>query len=56
MQPFWMEVLINLLLDIMCFVKRPEIRLKYSFPYKFKREIGRKSFIFSGQGDLFLGM
>ena len=55
-QPFWMDELIRLLLVIICFTSRFEIKLKNSFPSTFKRAIGQKSLMLEGQGGLVLGI
>ena len=55
-QPFYTDVLIRLLLVIICFTSRFEIKLKNSFPSTFKRAIGRKSLMLEGQGGLVLGI
>ena len=55
-QPFWMDELIRLLLVIICFTSRFEIKLKNSFPSPFKRAIGQTSLMLEGQGGLVLGI
>ena len=42
-QPFWIELLMNLFLYTKWISRRLEIRMKKSFPSTFKRAIGRKS-------------
>ena len=55
-QPFWIEVLINLLLEIMWDSNRLEMRLKNNLPSTLTRAIGRKSLILDGFGNLVLGI
>ena len=55
-QPFWIELLMNLLLYIKWISRRLEIRLKKSFPSTFKRAIGRKSESLVSDGVLTLGI
>ena len=55
-QPFWTDVLIRLLLVIICFTSRFEIKVKNNFPSTFRMAIGRKSLMLEGQGGLVLGI
>ena len=56
MQPFCIEVSINLLLCIRWASSRLETKLKKSLPSTFKRAIGRKSDSLFSEGLLTLGM
>ena len=55
-QPFGIDVLIRLLLVIICFTSRFEIKVKNSFPSSFQRAMGLKSLMLEGEGGLVLGI